>query len=197
MTRAHAEIVACSTCGGAEREADGRSRGEHLLSRLSGELAGRGDVAVSVTSVRCLWACKRSCAVMLRSAERVGYVIVDLAPNEVSARALVDYAELYLATADGAVPYKAWPDALKGHFHCRIPKSSEPHPSAGAEPRSEPGLVGETRSPRRVSPNVEEIPNADMPIWPGSTRPSPAQRGRGEPGTDLGHEVLAPQDPST
>jgi predicted metal-binding protein len=184
MTRAHAEIVACSTCGGAEREADGRSRGEHLLARLQRELAGRGDMALSVTSVRCLWACKRSCAVMLRSAERVGYVLVDLAPNEVSARALVDYAELYLATADGAVPYKAWPDALKGHFHCRVPKSSEPHPSVGAEPQSEPDLV-------------EEIPNADMPTWPGSTRPSPAQPGRGEPGTDLGHEVLAPQDPST
>jgi predicted metal-binding protein len=141
MTRAHAEIVACSTCGGAEREADGRSRGEHLLTRLSAELAGRGDVAVSVTSVRCLWACKRSCAIMLRSAERVGYVIVDLAPNEASARALVDYAELYLATADGAVPYKAWPDALKGHFHCRIPKSSEPQPSVEAEPRAAPDLA--------------------------------------------------------
>jgi glycolate oxidase len=51
-------------------------------------------------------------------------------------------------------------------------------------------LVGETRSPRRVSPNVEEVPSAECPIGPGSTRPSPAQRGRGEPGTNLGHEVL-------
>lgn len=138
MTRARAEIVACSTCGGAEREADGRSRGEHLLTRLEDELAARGEGAVSVSSVRCLWACKRSCAVMLRSTERVGYVIVDLPPNEASARALVDYARLYLATADGAVPYKTWPDALKGHFHCRIPRSSEAHPSVGAEPQREP-----------------------------------------------------------
>jgi hypothetical protein len=30
-----------------------------------------------------------------------------------------------------------------------------------------------------------------MPIWPGSPCPSPAQRGRGEPGTDLGHEAPA------
>ena len=51
-------------------------------------------------------------------------------------------------------------------------------------------LVGETRSPRRVSPDVEVVPNAEKPILPGSPRPSPAQRGRGEPGTDLGHEVL-------
>jgi hypothetical protein len=70
--------------------------------------------------------------------------------------------------------------------------------------RGEPGtnlghevLVGETRSPRRLlpnteAPNVDEVPNAECPIGPGSTRPSPAQRGRGEPGTNLGHEVLVP-----
>jgi tetratricopeptide (TPR) repeat protein len=51
-------------------------------------------------------------------------------------------------------------------------------------------LVGETRSPRRVFPDVEEGPSAECPIGPGSTRPSPAQRGCGEPGTNLGHEVL-------
>jgi len=48
----------------------------------------------------------------------------------------------------------------------------------------------ETRSPRRVSPNVEEVTNAEVPVGPGSTRPSPAQRGRGEPGPSSGHEAL-------
>jgi hypothetical protein len=33
-------------------------------------------------------------------------------------------------------------------------------------------LLGETRSPRRVSPHVEEGPSAECPIGPGSTRPS-------------------------
>src|SRR5687768_3560754 len=33
-----------------------------------------------------------------------------------------------------------------------------------------------------------------MPIWPGSPRPSPAKRGRGEPGTDLGHEALGSEE---
>jgi hypothetical protein len=35
-----------------------------------------------------------------------------------------------------------------------------------------------------------------MPIWPGSPRPSPAQRGRGEPGSDLGHDILASAEPN-
>src|ERR1044071_8650554 len=95
-----AEIVACETCGGAEREADGRSRGEHLIEKLRSALAARGDADVDVSSVRCLWACKRSCAVMLRSASRVGYVIVDLPPDDVSAQALLDYAGQYLQTED-------------------------------------------------------------------------------------------------
>jgi predicted metal-binding protein len=126
MTRARAEIVACSTCGGASGQADGRPSGEHLLDRLHRELEGRGDIGVEVKSVRCLWACKRSCAVMLRSVGRVGYVIVDLEPNDTSARALLDYASLYVQSEDGAVPFKAWPVALKGHFHCRIPQSNGP-----------------------------------------------------------------------
>jgi hypothetical protein len=55
-----------------------------------------------------------------------------------------------------------------------------------------PTVAGETRSPRRVSTDVEEGTSAESPIVPGSTCPSPAQRGRGEPDTNLGHEVLAP-----
>jgi signal transduction histidine kinase/CheY-like chemotaxis protein len=42
------------------------------------------------------------------------------------------------------------------------------------------------------SPKVEERPSAECPIVPGSTCPSPAQRGRGEPGTNWGHEVQTP-----
>jgi hypothetical protein len=42
--------------------------------------------------------------------------------------------------------------------------------------------------------HVEDVANAEMPIWPGSTRPSPAQRGRGEAGTDFGHEAAHVED---
>ena len=41
---------------------------------------------------------------------------------------------------------------------------------------------------------MKVVPNAEKPILPGSPRPSPAQRGRGEPGTDLGHEALVAAD---
>jgi predicted metal-binding protein len=131
--RARVEIVACVTCGGTAREPDGRTRGEHLLERLERERAARDDIGVDVQPVRCLWACKRSCAVLLRSQGKPGYVIVELEPSDVSARALLDYALLYSAAPEGAVPYKAWPSPLKGHFLCRIPPDSSPALDAGGD----------------------------------------------------------------
>jgi predicted metal-binding protein len=57
---------------------------------------------------------------------RVGYVIASLEPSEGAARALLDYANLYAGTTDGAVPFKQWPQALRGHFLCRIPGAVTP-----------------------------------------------------------------------
>jgi hypothetical protein len=64
--------------------------------------------------------------VALRSAGRVGYLLADLEPTDVSARALIDYAALYAASEEGAVPYRTWPAAIKGHFLCRFPKAEGP-----------------------------------------------------------------------
>jgi len=120
-----AEIVACETCGSAQPDAAGRTRGAQLIAELRAALAAAGQLPVDVSSVRCLWACKKSCAVAVRSLSRVGYVIAELEATEVVARALLDYAALYAQTEDGAVPYKHWPAALKGHFLCRFPKATE------------------------------------------------------------------------
>src|SRR5688572_24746407 len=51
------------------------------------------------------------------------------------------------------------------------------------------GILGETRSPRRVFPNIDEVPNARTPTLPVSTRPSPVGDAA-KPGTDLRHEAL-------
>jgi predicted metal-binding protein len=126
MTLSRAEIVACETCGGkAQLDASGRTRGEQLIAELRAARARAGELPVEVSSVRCLWACTRSCAVALRSPTRVGYLIASLEPSELSAAALLDYAVLYAASEDGAVPYKQWPAALKGHFLCRFPRAAE------------------------------------------------------------------------
>lgn len=148
---ARAELIVCETCGGSEREVAGRRLGAILLERVREAMGDGAAHGVELTSVRCLWACQKSCAVMLRSRQRVGYVIAGLEPSDSTARALLDYAALYLASEEGAVPYKLWPPALKGHFLCRIPKTAGGEleaPVAAMEPNPEgSGLAGERREP--------------------------------------------------
>lgn len=128
----HAELIACETCGGDARELEGSTRGEQLRALLYEQLHEHGGELpnVTVTSTRCLWACTRSCAVHLRSPGRVGYVIGDLAPSKEFAVALLELAKLYTDTPDGAVPLKQRPQALRGHFICRVPaERPSPRPS--------------------------------------------------------------------
>jgi predicted metal-binding protein len=118
------ELIACATCGGADRDEHGRTRGERLMVQLETSRAP-ADANVTLSSVRCLWACKRSCAVHLRAPGRAGYVLVELAPTAETARALLDYAAMYNESADGGVPFRQWPQPLRGHFLCRIPPTTE------------------------------------------------------------------------
>jgi predicted metal-binding protein len=113
------QLIACETCGSKEPDARGRTRGQQLIALLR-ELSA-ANPAVSVGSTRCLWSCSRSCAVHLRSDNRSGYVIGTLEPTQEYARALLEYAGMYADTPDGAVPFKLWPQPLRGHFICRIP----------------------------------------------------------------------------
>jgi len=123
------EVLACETCGSAEKATHGSTRGERLLQHLRTAHAQSSQGCVSVSSVRCLWACKRSCAVHLRAPGKPGYVLVELEANETAARAVLDYAAMYGESVDGAVPFRRWPDPLRGHFLCRTPPVL-PEPSA-------------------------------------------------------------------
>jgi predicted metal-binding protein len=115
------ELIACETCGGsAEREAHGTTRGERLIAELT-RVHEEAPSAVTLTRVRCLWACSRSCAVHVRAPGRPGYVLCGFEPTEESARGLLAWAAQYAASSDGAVPFKQWPAAVRGHFLCRIP----------------------------------------------------------------------------
>ena len=49
------------------------------------------------------------------------------------------------------------------------------------------------RKPRRMTRNGEPMPNARQPAGWSSMRSPFAERGQGDPGTDLGHEALVPE----
>ncbi|MCW6529140.1 DUF1636 domain-containing protein [Sphingomonas sp. MMSM20] len=109
-----AAVVACNTCrnvAGAALVA--------ALRRVQGGDAAYAEVAVQ--EMPCLFACRESCTVHLRAPGKIGYVLGRFDPTDEAARAILDYARAYAASEWGQVPYRDWPEGVKGHFITRTP----------------------------------------------------------------------------
>ena len=118
-------VVACNTCRFSPEQrdnADGQRGGALLVSALRRVRASdpRYD-GVAVQEMPCLFACTDFCTVHLRAPGKVGYVLGRFAPDEDAARAILDYAVHYAASEHGRVPFKEWPQGVKGHFITRMP----------------------------------------------------------------------------
>ena len=77
----------------------------------------------AVTSRRhaCLMGCDHHCNVGLSAPGKITYVMGSFAPEAEAAEALVAFAALYDASETGQVPYRQWPQGVKGHFVSRVP----------------------------------------------------------------------------
>jgi len=116
-------VYVCETC---RVDTEHQQHSEHCAGELFAqelqwllEEMAREDIVLR--RMRCLMACSRSCTVHLRAPGKIGYVIGDFAPTRDSAETLLAYACQYQDSADGQVAYRAWPEAIKGHFIARIP----------------------------------------------------------------------------
>jgi predicted metal-binding protein len=101
-------VVACNTCRLSDdaRENDQGQRGGALL----------------VEALRRVQASDPAyCTVHLRCPGKVGYVMGKFTPDDEAARAILDYARAYADSDWGQVPYKQWPQGVKGHFLTRTP----------------------------------------------------------------------------
>ena len=124
-----ATLYVCETCrfnADARTDAgsdglDGRHGGELFREHIEREFAARPVEGLRIAPTRCLMACPRHCTVHLRAPGKITYVIGDFAPTADSARTVRDYAALYDASASGQVPYREWPEAIRGHFVSRTP----------------------------------------------------------------------------
>lgn len=119
-------VVVCNSCRhrpDARRDDQGRSGGRHLfdaLRRIKAEAPTYEGVAVQ--EMPCLFACGDYCTIHLRAPGKIGYILGRFTGDEESsARAILDYAIHYAASAEGRVPYADWPEGIKGHFIARIP----------------------------------------------------------------------------
>jgi predicted metal-binding protein len=120
-----ASLVVCSTCRlskDARVDDQGRSGGELFGHALRAALVDHVcRDRIDIQAMPCLFACSSHCTVFLRSPQRLGYILGRFTPSHHDALALLNYAAGYLATEEGVVPYKSWPEGVKGHFLVRVP----------------------------------------------------------------------------
>lgn len=118
-------VVVCSTCrvSADTREDDEGRRGGALLEQalLAVQESDPALRGVAVQAMPCLFACSRHCTVHIRAPGKVGYVLGDFVPGEEAARAILEYATHHAASSEGQVPYREWPQGVKGHFITRTP----------------------------------------------------------------------------
>jgi len=118
------ELIVCETCRMPDDAPEALPRaGAVLAGRMERALAEDPELAaqVKLRPMRCLMSCRRACAVAVRSSDRMSYVLGDLPPDESSVETLTAYLRAYAATADGIVPFKQWPQGVKGRFVSRMP----------------------------------------------------------------------------
>jgi predicted metal-binding protein len=118
-------VVVCTTCrlsADAREGEDGARGGARLAEALHAVRAtDERYAAVAVQEMPCLFACKDFCTVHLRAPGKVGYVLGRFEPGEGAARAILDYARAYAQSEFGQVPFREWPQGVKGHFITRTP----------------------------------------------------------------------------
>jgi predicted metal-binding protein len=118
---ASAIIYVCTTCRRSDDPEDYPRPGSTLADAtiLAAENSG-----IAVEPLRCLANCKRGCTAVLRrtdpSAPAWTYVFGHLDPAA-DAQALVQGAKLLAGSADGLMPWRGRPDALKRGLIARVP----------------------------------------------------------------------------
>jgi predicted metal-binding protein len=118
-------VIACSSCRhSAEEQTDenGRRGGARLVEALREvQTTDPRYAAIAVEEMACLFACAQHCTVHLRAPGKVGYVLGRFSPDAEAARSILDYALAHAASEEGSVPYRQWPEGVKGHFIVRVP----------------------------------------------------------------------------
>ncbi len=119
------QVVVCSTCrdpAATRMDDPGRQGGALLAEALrAARLADPLLAEIAIEQMPCLFACARSCAIHIRAAGRISYVLGDFSPTAHAAQAILAYASSYARTTDGDVAYRDWPEGVKGHFITRMP----------------------------------------------------------------------------
>lgn len=113
-------ITICDTCKREDWNAESATRphGEDLAELIEARAAGR---EVETRRVSCLMGCTHGCNVAIQAPGKLAYTLGRFEPDAASADAILDYAELHAQSETGQVPFREWPQGVKGHFVTRHP----------------------------------------------------------------------------
>lgn len=115
-------IFVCDTCRFSPEDKispDGQTGGEILAEQIEDLAAGVPELTVQRQS--CLMGCERHCNTAITADGKLTYVLGMFTPTSASAEAVVEYARHHAASETGRVPFKQWPQGVKGHFVARVP----------------------------------------------------------------------------
>ncbi len=113
-------ITVCTTCRNeATRDSKaGEPTGAGFLETIAAAAAS-GPVRVRGTA--CLMGCTHGCNVAISGVGKMTYVLGRFDGTAEDAAALVEYAAHHFESETGTVPFRQWPQGVKGHFVSRIP----------------------------------------------------------------------------
>jgi predicted metal-binding protein len=116
-TKAATVIYVCITCRGPNDPDLGPRPGAALAAAT---VRAAENTGIAVHPLRCLANCRRGCSAVLRRMDAWTYVFGHLDPAA-DAYALVEGARLLAQSADGLMPWRGRPDALKRGLIARVP----------------------------------------------------------------------------
>lgn len=114
-------ITICDTCKrqGWDEKGQDKTDGELLAALI--EQAAKGVPGVKTRRHTCLMGCGKGCNLAIQAQGKLTYVMGDFEPLSESAEGVVEYARLHSSSETGQVPFKQWPQSVKGHFVSRLP----------------------------------------------------------------------------
>lgn len=114
-------ITLCDTCkrAGWDPEVQPLTDGERLASLI--ETAAKGRSGIRTRRHSCLLGCDYACNIALQAPGKLTFVLGMFEPVDEAAQAIVEYACKHAASETGYVPFREWPQGVKGHFRARLP----------------------------------------------------------------------------
>jgi predicted metal-binding protein len=114
-------ITICDTCKRDDWDAaSGNPTDGEIFAEMI-EAAAENAPNVRTRRVSCLMGCKNACNVTIQNPAKLSYTLGQFDPEVDAAEGIVTYATAHAASPLGQVPYREWPQAIKGHFVTRHP----------------------------------------------------------------------------